>query len=215
MPSSFIPTTPYIRVLVIDHNCFTRMGVAMVLNAEKDIHVIGEADCATSALDLFAQHAPDVALIDDPLPDVCGTELARELLSRSKHARLLMLSRDETEEDVCQAAQVGVLGYMKRNTPPKELVHAVRTVAAGNRVFSQTALERLRLHQSLCPLSAREVQVLQGMARGWPNKMIAAEMGVSVETVKTFATRIRSKLSAENRAQSVMKAIERGFLKRA
>ena len=203
-----------IRVLIVDDHFFTRLGLSAALNLEPGIGVIAEAASGQDAIDLFAQHRPDVTVMDGNLPDMHGTDAAREIVKRFECARLLIFSVEETEEDIHRAVSAGVRGYLPKNAPRPDLIQAVRTVAAGRRYFPQPLLGKLNDRRSHASLSLREQQVLQGMAKGWPNKMIAAEMQVSTETVKTFVARILGKLGAEDRIQAVMTALDRGLLKR-
>ncbi len=208
------PAEETIRVLVVDDHFFTRMGVTAALNLEADMGVVAEAACGRDAIDLFAEHRPDVAVLDGDLPDMHGTEVAREIVKRFDCARVLIFSVEQTEEDIHRAVAAGVKGYLPKTAARPELLNAVRTVAAGRRFFPQGVLGKLQDRRSHVTLSDREREVLQGMARGWPNKIIAAELGVSTETVKTFVGRILDKLGAEDRTQAVMVALDRGLLKR-
>lgn len=177
--------------------------------------VVAEAACGRDAIDLFSEHQPDIALLDGNLPDMHGTEVAREIVKRFTQARLLIFSVEDTEEDIHRAVLAGVSGYLPKTAERPELVNAVRTVASGRRFFPQQVLGKLNDRRNHVTVSARELEVLQGMSRGWPNKLIAAEMGISTETVKTFVARILEKLSAEDRTQAVMIALNRGLLKRS
>ncbi|HEY1080757.1 MAG TPA: response regulator transcription factor [Prosthecobacter sp.] len=203
-----------IRVLVVDDHFFTRIGVSTALNLETDIGVVAEASSGQDAIDLYTQHQPDVAVLDGNLPDMHGTEVAREIVARFSAARLLIFSVEETEEDIHRAVSAGVRGYLPKTASRPDLVHAVRTLASGQRYFPQPVLGKLHERRSHNSLSVRELEVLHGMSRGWPNKLIAANMGVSTETVKTFVTRILDKLGAEDRIQAVMTALDRGLIKR-
>lgn len=203
-----------IRVMVVDDHFFTRMGVSAALSLETDMGVIAEAGCGQDAIDLFTEHRPDVAVLDGSLPDMHGTDVAREIVKRFDTARLLIFSIDETEEDIHRAVAAGVRGYLPKSASRPELIHAVRTVASGRRFFPQPVLGKLQERRSHVTLSTRELEVLQCMAKGWPNKMIAAALNVSTETVKTFVARILDKLDAEDRTQAVMVALDRGLLRR-
>ncbi|SKB01697.1 two-component system, NarL family, response regulator [Prosthecobacter debontii] len=205
---------PTIRVMVVDDHFFTRMGVSAALNLEADMGVVAEAACGQDAIDLFVQHQPDVAVLDGSLPDMHGTEVAREIVKRFDFARLLIFSVEETEEDIHRAVSAGVRGYLPKSSSRPDLVNAVRTVAAGKRFFPQQVLGKLNERRNHVTLSTRELEVLQSMAKGWPNKLIAADMNVSTETIKTFVARILDKLNAEDRVQAVMVALDRGLLKR-
>ncbi len=202
-----------IRVLVVDDHFFTRMGVSAALNLETDMGVIAEAGCGREAIDLFTEHKPDIALLDGHLPDMHGAEVAKEIVSRFDTARLLIFSVEETEEDIHRAVSAGVQGYLPKSASRPDLIQAVRTVASGRRYFPQHILGKLQERRSHVTLSTRELEVLRSMSRGWPNKIIAAHMGVSTETGKTFVARILDKLQAEDRTQAVMVALDRGLIK--
>lgn len=200
--------------MIVDDHFFTRLGVSAALNLEPGIGVIAEASSGQDAIDLFARHQPDIAVLDGHLPDMHGTDVAREIVKRFDTARLLIFSVEETEEDIHRAVAAGVRGYLPKSASRPDLIEAVRTVASGKRYFPQPLLGKLNDRRSHISLSARELEVLKAMAKGWPNKLIAADMSVSTETVKTFVARILSKLGAEDRIQAVMTALDRGLLKR-
>lgn len=203
-----------IRVMIVDDHFFTRLGLSAALNLEPDLSVIAEASSGQEAIDLYTQHLPDIAILDGNLPDMHGTDVAREIVKRFDAAHLLIFSVEETEEDIHRAVSAGVRGYLPKNAARPDLIQAVRTVAAGRRYFPQGLLGKLNDRRCHPALSTREHQVLLGMSRGWPNKLIAAEMNVSTETIKTFVARILGKLNAEDRIQAVMTALDRGLLKR-
>lgn len=208
------PTENTIRILVVDDHFFARLGVSAALNLESDMGVVAEATSGREAIDLFEKHRPDVAVLDGQLPDMHGTEVAREIVRRFDFARLLIFSVEETEEDIHRAVAAGVRGYLPKSAARPELVSAVRTIAAGRRFFPQPVLGKLQQRRTHVSLSAREIAVLQEMARGLPNKLIALQLGISTETVKTFIGRILEKLDAEDRTQAVMIALDRGLLRR-
>jgi len=203
-----------IRIMIADDHFFTRMGLSAAFNLEADMGVIAEAASGQDAIDLFTEHRPDIAVLDGHLPDMHGTDVAREIVKRFDSARLLIFSVEETEEDIHRAVSAGVRGYLPKSASRPDLINAVRVVASGRRYFPQPVLGKLQDRRSHVTLSVRELEVLNGMAKGWPNKLIAAEMAISTETVKTFVARILDKLDAEDRIQAVMVALDRGLLKR-
>lgn len=202
-----------IRVLVVDDHFFTRIGLSAALNLEADIGVVAEAACGRDAIDLFDQVKPDVAILDGRLPDMHGTEVARHILSRFQDARLLLFSVDDTEEDIHRAVSAGVSGYLPKSAPRPQVLSGVRALAAGRRYFPDDIREKIQQRRSHSTLSEREIEVVSGMSRGLSNKLIAAELGVSAETVKTFVARILEKLGVEDRTQAVITAMNRGLLK--
>ena len=202
-----------ISILIVEDQFFTRMGLSIAFKLEPDMHVVAEAESGHQAVDLFSKHQPDVTVLDSQLPDMHGTEVAREIVRRHGPSRLLFFSVEDKEEDVHRAVSVGASGYVTKLAPRPELLHAVRSVAAGKRYFSEPLLGKLNERRSHVSLSTRELEVLQGMAKGWPNKIIASELNISAETVKTFVKRILDKLGVADRTQAVVRAMERGLLK--
>ena len=202
-----------IRVLIVDDHFFTRMGVAASLSLEKDIGVVAQASSGSEALDMFEQHRPDVTVIDGQLPDMHGTEVAKELFKRFDSPRLLLFSIEDTEEDIHRAVSAGVSGYLSKSSRRMELVRAVRNVAAGRRFFPDQIMGKLRDRARHNTLSVREMDVLRLLARGQQNKEIATELKVSCETVKTYVTRILEKLEVQDRTHAVMVALQRGLIK--
>ena len=208
----FIHDRP-IRVLVVDDHFFTRIGLSAALNLEADIGVVAEAACGRDAIELFSEIKPDMAILDGQLPDMHGTEVAREIIRRFSSARLLLFTVDETEEDIHRAVSAGISGYLPKSAPRPQLLSGVRAVAAGRNFFPETIREKIQQRRAHSTLSEREIEVVRGMARGLSNKLIASEMGVSAETVKTFVARILEKLDVEDRTQAVITAINRGLLR--
>lgn len=202
-----------IRLLIVDDHFCTRMGLTSTVRLEPDMQVVGEASCGREALDLYHQHTPDVTVLDGMLPDMHGTDVAREIVKAHTGARLMMFSVDETEEDIHRAVAAGVFAYLPKTSPRDEFIAAIRNVAAGRRYFPRAIQEKLRERNCHAGLSQRELEVLKAMAKGLPNKVIAADLGVSAETVKTFVARILEKLDVEDRTQAVVEAIARGWLR--
>ncbi len=207
------PSDRSIRVLIVDDHFFTRIGLAAALNLEADMGVVAEADCGREAIALYDKLRPDVTVLDGQLPDMHGTEVARQIRGRFADARLIVFSVDETEEDVHRALEAGVSGYLPKSAPRPQFINGVRAVAAGRRFFPEPIREKIQQRRAHALLSDREFEVVRAMARGLPNKLIAAELGISPETVKTFAARIMEKLGVEDRTQAVLEAMKRGILR--
>ncbi len=208
-----LPNDRSIRVLIVDDHFFTRIGLTATLNIESDIGVVAEAACGRDAIDLYSTHQPDVAVLDGNLPDMHGFDVAREIVRLFGGARLLIFSVEETEEDIHRAITCGVRGYLHKSTPRTKLLNAVRTVASGRRFIPAPLQEKLRERGSHNSLSGRELQVLQCIAQGLANKEIAAALGVSAETAKTYVSRLMEKLGAQDRTHAVAVALTRGLLR--
>lgn len=201
-----------IQVLVVDDHFFTRMGVTAALKLEQGIRVVAEASSGTEAIEKYAEHLPDVTVLDGKMPDLHGVKVAERICGAHPDPKLLLFSVDETEEDIHRAVAAGVRGYLPKSAPRTELVEAVRCVAAGGRYFPEAVKEKLRDRRSHSPLSKKETEVLRHMAEGLPNKLIAVEMGVSTETVKSHVAHLLRKLGAQDRTAAVLIAVQRGIL---
>ena len=203
-----------LRVLLVDDHFFTRAGLTATLEQQSGLRIIAQAASGAEGVALYHAHQPDVAVLDGHLPDMHGTEVARQIRQTHPAARLLLFSVEETEEDIHRAVTAGASGYLPKSTPLAELIHALCMIAAGGTYFPRPVHEKLRERHARLTLSPRELEVLTGIAAGKPNKGIAADLNLSPETVKTYIAQILHKLGAEDRTQAVVTAMDRGLLKR-
>lgn len=204
---------PKIRLLLVDDHVMVRMGLVTLLSDETDLEVVGQARNGSEAESLFKELRPDVTLMDGILPDQHGTEVVRSILARYPSAAIIVMSINETAEDVHIAMNAGARGYVPKSHDQEIILQAIRAVAAGN-VFLPRELElRLAERNQLVSLSHREIQVLTLIAQGKANKQISGELGLSSNTVKTHIARIFAKLDASDRTQAVTIAIQRGLVK--
>jgi two-component system NarL family response regulator len=204
---------PRLRILIVDDHFMIRMGVVSALARERDIEVVGEARTGREALALFEKLRPDVTLMDGRLPDIHGVEVTRRIVAAHPCARILMVSIDDTAEDIHRALEAGATGCLAKASEKNDMVAAIRTVAAGERCLSAEFAQKLANRNRFVPLSERELEVLRLVARGQTNKAIAGQLGMGDATVKTHLSHALSKLGAQDRTQAVTLAIERGFLK--
>ena len=213
-----------IRVVVVDDQAAVRGGFALILGADAQIEVVGQAADGVEALALTRRLKPDVALMDVRMPRMDGIEATRHLISGTQtgDVRVLVLTTFDDDEYVYDALQAGASGFLLKDTEPADLVAAVKVVAAGDALLAPGVTRRLieRLvatdgrrdaRISLPALTARETDVLTAVARGLSNVEIAAEMFVSYSTVKTHVSHLLAKLSARDRAQLVMLAYRSGL----
>jgi DNA-binding NarL/FixJ family response regulator len=201
-----------IRLLVVDDHFMVALGLISALNRERDMKVVGDARNGRSALEMFDALLPDVTLMDGILPDLHGVEVTRRIVAAHPEARVILVSISETPEDIQRAMDAGACGYLPKSSGKQELVAAIRAVAAGQRFLPEALKERLAAHHFATPLSSREVQVLRLVAQGRANKEIAAELGLSESSVKTYVARMMAKLDAPDRTRAVTIALERGLL---
>jgi DNA-binding NarL/FixJ family response regulator len=221
-----------LRVLIADDQALVRAGFRLILEAQPDIEVVGEAADGSTALSLARRHRPDIILMDIRMPGMDGLEATRRLLetpsdfgSPGEPPRILILTTFDLDEYVYAALQVGASGFLLKDVSPEHLVGAVRTVAVGDALLAPSITRRLieRYAQSrsgltfapdgLDHLTAREVEVFRLVARGMSNAEVAEELVVSEATVKTHVAAILGKLGLRNRAQAVVFAYETGLVR--
>jgi DNA-binding NarL/FixJ family response regulator len=215
-----------IRVLIADDQELVRYGLRLVLEAENDIHVVGEASDGASAIDVASRLSPDVVLMDVRMPGMNGIDATRELSRRLPAARVLVLTTYDLDEFAFGALRAGAAGFLLKNTRPAELVSAIRTIASGDAVISprltskliEIALPQLasRRHpgsqRELSELTDREREVFLHVGRGSTNAEIANALHLSESTVKAHFGRILVKLDLPNRVQAVILAYELGIV---
>ena len=210
------------RILVVDDQALVRGGFTMILEAEPDLTVVGEAADGVEAVRSVAEHAPDVVLMDVRMPRMDGIEATRRITAAGR-ARVLVLTTFDLDEYVYDAVLAGASGFLLKDVRPRDLAHAVRSVAAGDSLVAPTVTRRLleefvrrppagRRADRLAALTEREVEVLGLMARGWSNGQLAAHLVLSETTVKTHVTRFLTKLGVRDRVQAVVVAYETGLV---
>ena len=213
-----------IRVLIVDDQALVRGGFRMILEAQKDMEVVGEAADGEEALDEVAELEPDVVLMDIRMPRLDGLEATRRLVRRASAPRVLMLTTFDADEYVYESLRAGASGFMLKDVRPEQLAEAVRVVARGEALlapaitrrlieqFVRRPLPGLQTGNELAELTDRELDVLRLVARGHSNAEIASSLFVSEATVKTHLTHILSKLDLRDRVQAVVLAYETGLV---
>jgi DNA-binding NarL/FixJ family response regulator len=213
-----------IRVLVADDQTLVRSGFRLILDAQADIDVVGEAGDGTEALALARELSPDVVLMDIRMPKLDGLDATRKLMAANGSPRVLVLTTFDADEYVYAAMRAGASGFLLKDVRAEQLAEAVRTVAAGETLLAPTVTRRLierfmrrpvpgeQRPERLAELSDRELEVLRLVAQGLSNREIAATLFVSEATVKTHVTRVLSKLELRDRVQAVVLAYECGLV---
>jgi DNA-binding NarL/FixJ family response regulator len=214
-----------IRVLIADDQAMVRGGFALILGAEQDIEVVGEADDGEKAVAETRRLRPDVVIMDIQMPNLDGVQATRQILDGSDPVpRVLVVTTFDVDEYVYEALQAGASGFLLKNAPPEDLVRAIHVVAAGDALLSPQVTRRVieqfgrRAPQSLArppaldELTDRETEVLTLVARGLSNGEIAEHLFVSAGTVKTHVARIFMKLGLRDRTQAVVLAYESGIV---
>ncbi|MFI0350568.1 response regulator [Actinomadura sp. 9N407] len=217
-----------IRVVIVDDQGMVRTGFGVLLNAQPDIEVVGEAVNGADGLRVIAELRPDVVLMDVRMPIMDGLEATRRLLgedSAVQDVKVLMLTTFDLDDYVYEALRSGASGFLLKDASAGELSDAVRVIAAGDALLSPSITRRLisefsRLgaprapsRKRLAELTERETEVLTLVARGLSNGEIAAELVVAEQTVKTHFGRVLMKLSLRDRPQAIVFAYETGLVR--
>jgi len=214
-----------IRVLLCDDEALVRGGLRMILEAQPDIEIVGEAEDGRAALELATRVHPDVVLMDIRMPTVDGLAATKLLLGAAARApRVLILTTFDLDEYVYEALRAGASGFLLKSARPPELIAAVRGAVAGDTLLAPEITRRLvesyvrrpppGMHTSpeLAALTSRELEVFRHIARGRSNAEIAGLLYVTEETVKTHASRVFAKLGVRDRTQAIILAYEQGVV---
>ena len=210
-----------VRVLVVDDHDVLRAGLATVLGVDPDIEVVGEATDGAAAVRMARELDPDVVLMDVEMPGGDGITATARIARECPRSRVLVLTTFDLDDYVLGALRAGASGFLLKTTPPRELMAAVRSCAAGETTLGPTVIARLvdtyvarpatTASPVLASLTARETEVLKVMARGLSNAEIGAELYLAETTVKTHVARILHKLGVRDRVQAVVLAHDSGM----
>jgi DNA-binding NarL/FixJ family response regulator len=201
-----------IAVMVVDDHPVTRLGVTAMINAQRDMLVVAQAGNGNEATEMFWKHRPHVTLMDLRLPGMSGVEAIRSIRSREPHARFVVLTTYEGDEDIHQALAAGARGYLLKGMSHEDLVDAVRRVHAGMRFLPPPVAQSLAARVPNSELSTREREVLALLASGRSNRDIAGLLAITEATVKCHVSVILSRLGAVDRTQAVVTALKRGIV---
>ncbi|MCU1488781.1 MAG: vraR7 [Acidimicrobiaceae bacterium] len=213
-----------IGVVVVDDQTLVRAGFRVLVDSSPDLTVLGEAADGSEAVEVARATRPDVVLMDVRMPHMDGIEATRQILAapEGEHTRVLMLTTFELDEYIYAALRAGASGFLLKDTPPEDLLEAIRVVAEGNALLAPSVTRTLiaefaaraepstRSAAMLSQITPREREVLFLVARGRSNAELAAELHMSAATAKTHVSRLLAKLGARDRAQLVVVAYESG-----
>jgi len=220
-----------ISVMIVDDHPLFRQGLRRVIEAEDDMEVIIEVGDGKEALRLAQKMIPDVIMMDVNIPTMNGLQVTRSLKASLPNIGVIMLTAYHDDEQIFHAIKAGAGAYYPKDVTPRKLVEAIRQVSRGNYVIDDNVLAKSQVTSWLLkqfeqisafggspdelfvPLSPREMEILQFIARGYSNKEIAHELGISRQTVKNHMTSILRKLSVNDRTQAALYALRRGWIR--
>jgi DNA-binding NarL/FixJ family response regulator len=214
-----------IRVLIVDDQALIRAGFRMILDAQPDLEVVGEAADGSTAIDAVRTLRPDVVLMDIRMPGVDGIEATRRITEAGVTSKIVILTTYDLDEYVFDALAAGASGFLLKHVPPEELVHGVRVAASGDALLAPSITKRLieefAKHRApvraggtdLHTLTDREQEVIRLLGRGLSNPEIARELKVGEATVKTHVAHVLDKLGLRDRVQAVIFSYEVGLIK--
>ena len=217
-----------ITILLADDQELLRMGFRMVLDAQDDLEVVGEAGDGEQAARFVLEHAPDVVLMDVRMPHTDGVEATRRIVSAGSRSRVIILTTFDLDEYAYAALRAGASGFLLKDAPPPDLISAIRAVASGDAVVAPSTTRRLlsnlthqppsavdgaeHAHPALTLLTPREYEVMLAVSRGLSNAEISEALVLSEATVKTHVGRILAKLELRDRVQIVVFAYDNGLV---
>jgi DNA-binding NarL/FixJ family response regulator len=213
-----------IRVLIVDDDALVRAGLSMILGATDDVRVVAEAADGKEVLPAVDAYKPDVVLMDIRMPRMDGLAATEALSAREDPPQIIVLTTFDADDHVLRALRSGASGFLLKDTPPADIVHAIRLVAAGDAMLSPAVTRRLIGHvaqtgptarhaqarELMARLTDREREVADAIGRGSSNAEIAEELFMSVATVKAHVTRLLTKLEVANRVQIALLAHDAG-----
>ncbi|SEG33490.1 two component transcriptional regulator, LuxR family [Bryocella elongata] len=201
-----------IRIMTVDDHHVFREGVGAMLATQGDMELVAEASTGEQAVEMFAIHKPDITLMDLRLPGINGIDAMSLIRERFPQARMIVLTTYKGDVQALRAMKAGAAGYLLKSMLRVYMLDTIRAVHAGQRRIPPEIASEMAEHAGADSLTAREMQVLQHVATGNANKIIADLLSISEDTVKAHMKSILSKLSAKDRTHAVTIAVRRGFL---
>ena len=200
-------------VLIVDDHALLRTGVANIINHEPDLQVVAEAANGVEAVDAFERHRPDVTLLDLRMPVMEGVEAVRRIRERDPHAKVIVLTTYDTDEDITRALKAGAKAYILKDIAADALIACIHDVLNGKTYLAPAAAAKLAERVTKVQLTPRELATLRSMAQGRSNKEVASELGISERTVKTHLGHLFQKLGVTSRTEAVRVASHRGLVR--
>lgn len=204
--------TPAIRVMCVEDHRIVREGLALIINQEPDMKIVGSCATVNEAIELYRTVHPDVTLMDLRLGTGSGVDAIKAIRADNAEARIIVLTMYEGDEDIFRAHQAGATTYLLKDTLSTDLVRVVREVHAGLRPVLPEVQARLAERASMPTLTAREVEVIQLISQGLRNKEVGAMLGITEGTVQIHVKNIFAKLQVNDRTGAVQVAVRRGLI---
>jgi DNA-binding NarL/FixJ family response regulator len=201
-----------IRVLIVEDHNVVRQGLVALLRVVQGLEVVGEAADGAQAVAEFRKHKPDVTLIDLRLPELSGVEVIQRVRLEAPHARFIVLTTYDGDEDIYRALKAGAKAYLLKGMTSEDLISTIRAVHEGKSHIPAAIAEKLAGRMGAEELTPREFDVLEQIVHGKSNKEIASALNVSEATVKTHINSLLGKLGVTDRTQAATAAIQRGIV---
>ncbi|MBC1221084.1 response regulator transcription factor [Nostoc sp. UCD121] len=202
-----------IRVLLVDDHAIVRQGLAAMIENEPDMTVMGQAGNGQEAIDRYRQLQPDITLMDLRMPQMSGVDATIAICAEFTHARIIVLTTYDGDEDIYRALRAGAKGYLLKDAEPEALLNAIHIVHSGQQYIPSEVAAKLVQRMNNPELSAREREVIHLMVDGLSNHDIGVALNITESTVKFHVNRILSKLGVSDRTQAVVTALKRGLAK--
>ena len=220
-----------IRILIVDDHALFRVGIANILSREREIEVVGEAADGRSAVEMVGMVSPSIVLMDLSLPAPGGLDTTQRIRREFPAIAVVVMAQDEDEESLFASIKAGAAAFVIKDISPEDLIHVIRRVSQGeflinDKVFSKPAVASRVLKEFrelavygqeaqpiFAPLSPREVEILDNIAKGMTNKQVAYALTISEQTVKNHMSSILRKLSVNDRTQAVVYAMKQGWIR--
>jgi len=200
-------------VMLVDDHALLRTGVANIINQEPDLQVVAQAGNGLEAVTAYEQHHPDVTLLDLRMPVMEGVEAVRQIRARDPHARVIVLTTYDTDDEISRALKAGAKAYVLKDISADQLIACIRDVLAGKTYLAPSAAAKLAEGVTRVQLTPREMATLRLMADGKANKEIANDLSISERTVKTHLGHLFEKLGVTSRTEAIKVATKRGLVR--
>jgi two-component system NarL family response regulator len=201
-----------IRILIVDDHPVVLAGLTSMLGTQSGIEVVGSASSGEEAMEMLRVKVADLLLLDLRMPGMSGIDTLHALKRSKNNARVVILTSFETDEDIYRAVQAGAQGYLLKDAPQSDMIDAIRTVHAGKRYLPRHIATRLAERMMRTNLTARELEVLNMLAKGLTNKQIGVALSISDNTVRNHVNSIIEKLEVSDRTEAATTAIHRGII---